>query len=169
MCVSDTHFRDGGVVVFSYFDGMLRYFELGGRSSRRQYWLFALFSMVLILLGFWADFATGGIDPRVHQLGFFSLFALIVHVIPGVTVTVRRLHDSGRSGFWYLLNFVPFGGLVLLVFMCLGPTGEAEKYGDDPRLGLASRPLGKAKTQTRSQQIVARLGLRAEPARISRP
>jgi hypothetical protein len=47
-----------------------------------------------------------------------TLFVAFVHIIPSVTVQVRRLHDIGKSGAWYLLHFVPFGGLVLLYWAC---------------------------------------------------
>jgi uncharacterized membrane protein YhaH (DUF805 family) len=152
-------------VVFSYFDGMLRYFELGGRSTRRQYWLFTLFSMLAVGGAVWLDVVTGGIDFEARRLGFFTLFAGIIHVVPGLTVTVRRLHDSGRSGFWYFIGWVPFGGLVLLVFMFLGPNAEADKYGDDPRLGR-SGPAPRGRALTRSQQIVARLDGRRDAGRF---
>jgi uncharacterized membrane protein YhaH (DUF805 family) len=122
-----------------YFDTMLRYFEFGGRSSRTQYWLFQLGYVVLLVGAVYADYAQTGLLPSREDPGFWTLFVLIVHVVPQVTVTVRRLHDSGRSGWWFWISLVPvIGGLWLLVLMFLGPNSEGETYGSDPRFGEAS-------------------------------
>ena len=105
----------------SYFDGMLRYFEFSGRSTRMQYWMFFLVQPVLFAIALFADYSWGNL-ARVSNVDVTSLpltlFVTFVHIIPSITVQVRRLHDIGRSGAWYLLHFVPFGSLVLLYWAC---------------------------------------------------
>ena len=140
--------------MFGYFDTMLRYFEFSGRSSRTQYWVFNIAMVVLLIGAVVLDIEALG----YRSLGPLTLFVCIVHVIPGITVTVRRLHDSGRSGWWYWISLVPFvGGLWLLVLMCLGPdTYGSNDYGDDPRLaGSYQPPRSRAPQLSRSQMLIA--------------
>ena len=114
----------------AYFDGMLRYFEFAGRSSRSQYWLFFLVQSALMIAAIWGDFQLGGFD-RQNPAPTLTLFVMFVHIVPGVTVQVRRLHDIGRSGLWYLINFVPFGTLVLFYWACLA-SQDRDSYYDMP-------------------------------------
>jgi uncharacterized membrane protein YhaH (DUF805 family) len=109
---------------------MLRYFEFSGRSTRSQYWLFFLFQGIIMVAAVFGDFQLGELDPR-HPAPTLTVFACFVHAIPAITVQVRRLHDIGKSGAWYLLQFVPLGGLVLLYWACL-PSEEGENYYDGP-------------------------------------
>lgn len=146
--------------MLGYFDALLRYFEFSGRTSRMQYWMFQLFMLTLLVGAVFADFQLTGVLPDRTHLGFFTLFAVIVHVVPGITVTVRRLHDSGRSGWWYWIGLIPIiGGIWLLVLMCKGPTFEADAYGDDPRLGdFGGSP--HAAPITRSAELLAAMQAR---------
>jgi len=66
-------------------------------------------------------------------LGIMFLYSLIV-MIPGLAVTIRRLHDIGKSGWWYLIAFVPFvGGLILFVFTLLDSEPFPNQWGLDPK------------------------------------
>lgn len=155
----------GAAAMFGYFDTMLRYFELRGRSSRRQYFMYQLTLILLVFGAVWLDWTVDGVPPSRERLGFFTLFVTLVHFVPGITLTVRRLHDSGRSGWWALIGLVPLiGGIWLFILMCLGPDGYgANAYGDDPRDGPVFDP--GTPRQTRSQQFLAdmaaRRGMRA--------
>ncbi|HEY0033241.1 MAG TPA: DUF805 domain-containing protein [Devosia sp.] len=113
----------------AYLDGMLRYFEISGRSSRSQYWLFFLVQLIITVAAVYGDFQLGGFDPK-HPAPTLMIFASILHFIPGITVQFRRLHDIGRSGAWLLLYLVPFGGFVLLYWACL--PSEGSNYYDGP-------------------------------------
>lgn len=120
--------------MLAYFDGMLRYFEFSGRSTRRQYWLFWLVVVVLTTAAIAADYLLYGIVPTGKYPGPFAAFAGIVHLIPGITVTVRRLHDIGRSGWWYWIQLVPLVGTIVLIFWTLCPPSAWDNpYGPDPR------------------------------------
>jgi uncharacterized membrane protein YhaH (DUF805 family) len=120
-----------------------RYAEFSGRSRRREYWMFVLFYLlVFVLLN--ALFGTNEVTRTPTGFGFGSrlvggggfvggLFAL-ASFIPALAVSVRRLHDQGRSGWMLLLGLIPFfGGFVLLVFMCLEGTRGPNQYGPDPK------------------------------------
>ncbi|QQR35219.1 DUF805 domain-containing protein [Devosia oryziradicis] len=133
----------------SYFDGMLRYFELSGRSTRMQYWMFFLIQFVLLVLAVVADYQLGGFAHPKYPQAPLTLFVIFVHAVPAITVSVRRLHDIGKSGAWYLLNFVPFGGVVLLFWACCASEPGRNIYDDtepsryEPRGG---RPARQAQT-----------------------
>jgi uncharacterized membrane protein YhaH (DUF805 family) len=66
-------------------------------------------------------------------LWFFAVFAVfyLAVLLPSLAVLVRRLHDTGRSGWWILISFVPFGGIVLLIFTLMGSDGPND-YGPEP-------------------------------------
>ena len=111
-----------------------RYAQFNGYASRSEYWWVALFN-ALVGLGIYVllfmvvglggalggssdDVGTGaGIGMVVVLLLYFAY--AIATFIPGLALTVRRLHDSGKSGLWLLIAFVPGGTIVLLVFFCL--------------------------------------------------
>ncbi|WP_240233388.1 DUF805 domain-containing protein [Devosia lacusdianchii] len=114
----------------SYFDGLLRYFEFSGRSTRMQYWMFFLMQIFVYAAAIAVDYSLGGIDPKNPYMPA-TIFVMIFHVIPGLTVQIRRLHDIGKSGAWWLLNFVPFGGFVLLFWACC-PSEEGSNAYDGP-------------------------------------
>lgn len=100
-----------------------RYFDFAGRSNRAEYWWFfafifgaSIFGLVLGLIGAIAVLA-------------LSLFS----VIPSWAVFVRRLHDTGRSGWWWFVGFVPFvGSLLLLWFLCLPGDDGDNRFGPKP-------------------------------------
>jgi uncharacterized membrane protein YhaH (DUF805 family) len=114
----------------AYLDALLRYFEFSGRSSRAQFWLFQLCNVILTLGGVGLDYATAHRLPSHDHPEFFVTFMVIFHLVPNITVTVRRLHDIGRSGWWYCLYFVPLGGFVLLFWMCRAGDLGTNEYGD---------------------------------------
>ncbi len=120
-----------------------RYAEFGGRSQRAEYWYFALF-MVLVQVAVHAVFGhvvtqnTGGAlhysatltGPANTALDLFTL----ANVIPHLAVSVRRLHDIGRTGWLLLLYLVPIlGWFALLVLFCLDGTSGPNAYGADPK------------------------------------
>src|SRR5262245_26596772 len=108
------------------FTAYRRYFDFRGRASRSEYWMFALF---VLLVSFGVSFvggflrgATGSVTASVPiylLLGVFFLGSLI----PSLAVGFRRLHDSNRSAWWLLISFIPIiGSITLIVFYCLPST-----------------------------------------------
>ena len=112
-----------------------RYADFSGRSRRKEYWMFVLFQMlllvplVLIAMALDGD-ASGGGFFLIAVLGLYFL----VFLIPGLAVQVRRFHDQDKSGWFILLGFIPYvGGIILFVFMCLEGTRGPNQYGSDPK------------------------------------
>ena len=117
-----------------YLMVLKKYAQFSGRSRRKEYWMFALFNclfclpLYILALVFRED-AIGSIF-----LGLYFIYVLAI-LLPSLGVAVRRLHDTGRSGWWFLIAFVPLvGGVILLVFMCLDGEPGANQYGPNPKL-----------------------------------
>jgi uncharacterized membrane protein YhaH (DUF805 family) len=103
-----------------YLSDLRNYAVFDGRARRKEYWFYVLFTFVACLL----LAAPGGIPAALYWLAT---------LVPTFAVTVRRLHDTGRSGWWYLLILIPLvGGIVLLVFWLQRGTQGRNRYGDDP-------------------------------------
>ncbi|ELP71252.1 DUF805 domain-containing protein [Streptomyces turgidiscabies] len=113
-----------------FLDVLKKYAVFSGRSRRKEYWMFALFSIIISIVLAIIDNAMGS-----QILGIVYTLAVF---LPGLGVTVRRLHDTNRSGWWVLIALVPLvGAITLIVFTCLdGDQGE-NKYGPNPKFGPA--------------------------------
>jgi uncharacterized membrane protein YhaH (DUF805 family) len=111
-----------------YLAVLKNYAGFSGRARRREYWMFALFYLIALVV-------LSVIDQLVFGRAVLSLIYLVATVIPAVAVSVRRLHDTGRSGWWYFINLVPLvGGVLFLIFtVSEGNTGP-NQYGSDPSL-----------------------------------
>jgi uncharacterized membrane protein YhaH (DUF805 family) len=120
-----------------------RYADFEGRSRRKEYWMFYLLNLIVILglvLIFGAFIlaidAAGGNDNDASVLlmigiGIYVLYALAVF-IPSIAVSVRRFHDQDKSGWMYLLTLIPYvGPVVLIVFMCIEGTKGPNRFGPD--------------------------------------
>lgn len=111
------------------------YANFSGRARRSEYWYFTLGQVCLWLL-FYAVllFGVTGEDETTIMITM-SVFGLLLlaTLLPTLAVSVRRLHDLGKSGGWYFLIFVPFGSIVLLVWFFTDGERFPNKYGDDPK------------------------------------
>lgn len=112
-----------------------RYADFKGRSRRKEYWMFALLYLIVMVVCSAIMFAGGGGEPGIAftigtvLLGLFVLGSFI----PALAVQVRRFHDQDKSGWFVLLNFIPYlGGLIVLVFMLLKGTDGPNRFGPDP-------------------------------------
>ena len=103
-----------------------KYVCFSGRARRREYWMFYLFYTIFYI-------AAGVIDAVLGTLVVTPLYVLGL-MLPSLGVFFRRLHDTGRSGWWWLIGLVPFvGGIILLVFMCLDSQPGENQYGPNPK------------------------------------
>lgn len=106
-----------------------KYAVFSGRSNRSEYWSFVLVWALIYISGaivLRVDFpdVIGGMIWVAYMVYLFAT------LIPWLALTVRRLHDTGRSGWWFLIYFIPLiGWLILLVFMCLRSEPRTNKYG----------------------------------------
>lgn len=102
---------------------LARYAQFTGRARRAEYWWYTLgeviiFAVLLVLTA---------ISSIFYILYFIVAIALIV---PSLAVTIRRLHDTDKSGWFVLIALIPFvGGIILLVFMVLDSTRGTNQYG----------------------------------------
>ncbi|AUW92749.1 MAG: DUF805 domain-containing protein [Sulfobacillus thermosulfidooxidans] len=104
------------------------YFDFAGRASRREFWMFTLYNMLVI-------FALSVITALVHPLAFMTWLYGLAVFMPSLALQFRRLHDVGRSGWWLLISAVPLiGAIVLLVFFVLPSEPMSNNYGSVPPL-----------------------------------
>jgi uncharacterized membrane protein YhaH (DUF805 family) len=112
-----------------YVEAFRKYATFSGRATRSEYWYFILFntiiSVVLVL--------TFGEEVSTENIGLVDIYAIIT-VLPILSVTVRRLHDVGKSGWFLLISIIPIiGGLWLLILYVRDSTPGANKYGPNPK------------------------------------
>lgn len=105
-----------------------RWSDFAGRSTRREYWMYTL---VLIIISFVLGILDGIIlgEAALSQfLTFGNVFSLAT-LVPSISVSVRRLHDIDRSGWWFLLAFTVIGLLVLIYWACVAGDEGENRYG----------------------------------------
>lgn len=117
-----------------YMDVLRKYFVFSGRARRKEYWMFFLFNLLATIVLAFIDSAIGMYSTE-NGIGLLSgLYSLAV-LIPSIAVGVRRLHDTGKSGWWLLIALVPFiGSIVLLVFFVLDSDPGSNQYGPNPKV-----------------------------------
>ena len=109
------------------------YADFTGRARRSEYWYFVLFNLIIsFVIGFTFGVIAGILDmPALVYLAY--LWSLAVF-IPSLAVSVRRLHDIGRSGWWLLLSLIPLVGAIILIFWhCTDSQPGANQYGPNPK------------------------------------
>ncbi len=118
-----------------------KYGSITGRASRSEYWWFVLFYTIgTLILGYFAGFASiitsaYGYEDVIFLSGpggiLFIIFVLAM-IIPCITVSIRRLHDLDRSGWWFLVSLIPLGSLLLSIYFLFKGTDGANSFGEDP-------------------------------------
>lgn len=137
------------------FQPIRKYANFSGRARRKEFWLFTLLVLLIDIVFMALISAVGGQDllmgypvsvnvpmsgplMAVILLHFAVMLALLV---PSFAVTVRRLHDTDRKGWWILLGFIPvIGQLALLIFYLLDGTPHPNRFGPDPKERSELRP-----------------------------
>jgi uncharacterized membrane protein YhaH (DUF805 family) len=120
-----------------YLEVLKKYAVFGGRARRKEYWYFVLFNIIIIIVLTFIDVMTGTYNQQAN-IGLLSGIYILVVLIPGIGVAVRRLHDTDRSGWWLLIGLIPLiGGIVLLVFMLQDSKPGANQYGSNPKEATA--------------------------------
>ncbi|RRO25179.1 DUF805 domain-containing protein [Flavobacteriaceae bacterium 14752] len=115
------------------------YVNFEGRARRSEYWYYTLAQILLIIsvliLG---SIFIGAFELEMLTPIFGGLYVLLTFglLLPSLGVAVRRLHDTGKSGWFILLGLVPFGGLILLVFYLQDSDLGHNKWGPNPKQEL---------------------------------
>lgn len=116
-----------------YYLGVLKkYAVFKGRARRKEYWMFVLFNLIFSFVLVIIEVVLGiSIESDISVLS--TLYGLAV-MIPSIAVSVRRLHDTNHSGWWFLISLVPLiGGIVLFIFMVQDSQPGENQYGPNPK------------------------------------
>ena len=122
-----------------YLKCLKQYIDFWGRARRKEYWMFTLWNVVITL--FLA--ALAAIGTEIGSDSFVSYIPMVLYLlyglfilIPSFTVSVRRLHDIGKSGWWILIGLIPLiGSIILLVWYCTEGQRCENEWGPDPKEG----------------------------------
>lgn len=116
-----------------YLEVLKKYAVFSGRARRKEYWFYVLFNAIFAIIAMIIDNVLGLTFQDIGYGPVYTLYVLAT-LIPSIAVSVRRLHDIGKSGWYLLVGLIPcVGGIILLVFdVTAGDVGENE-YGVDPK------------------------------------
>ena len=115
-----------------YLGVLKKYAVFDGRARRKEYWMFFLFNLIaaVILVAIDSVIGTVALLYGLYMLGILC---------PAIGVTIRRLHDTGKSGWWIFISLVPvIGGLWFLYLMVIDGTPGDNQYGPSPKAGAAA-------------------------------
>ena len=115
-----------------------KYANFNGRARRKEYWMWTLYCTIVYLFAMVLDNVLGlNFELFGQDLGYGWLYVTIgiTHLIPGLGIVVRRLHDVGKSGWFYLIILIPLIGFIwILVLFCTEGDKEDNKWGSNPKL-----------------------------------
>lgn len=115
-----------------YLKVLKKYTDFSGRASRREFWMFIFFNLIFATIGMLLDNVSGIAIEGILVGPIFGLLILAL-LIPTLAVTVRRLHDVGKSGRLISIALIPLAGAIwLLVLFCMGSEPNENKYGANP-------------------------------------
>jgi uncharacterized membrane protein YhaH (DUF805 family) len=121
-----------------------RYAQFSGRSRRKELWMFFLFNAIIGAVLYVGGMITAAQGSSLSYLLFGLYFIyLLAALIPGWAVGARRLHDTGKSGWWWLIAFVPFvGAIILIVFWATDGQAGENQYGPNPKAAAPVNLVG---------------------------
>ena len=116
-----------------FLEPIKKYAVFEGRATRKEYWLFTLFYLVVgIFLGF-IDLSNGSSVADTDFGVLSGIFALGI-IVPSIAVAVRRLHDTNRPGWMYLISLIPLIGFIwLIVLLCFASDKGTNRFGENPQ------------------------------------
>ena len=88
---------------------MKKYVDFSGRARRTEYWMFNLFNIIFGVTAFILDNLLGTASDSLGYGVLYGLYSLVI-ILPSLAVSVRRLHDVGKSGWWFFISLIPFHG-----------------------------------------------------------
>ncbi|WP_461205046.1 DUF805 domain-containing protein [Clostridium sp. DL1XJH146] len=111
-----------------YLDVLKKYVQFDGRARRKEYWMFILFNAIFMVLASIIDGIIGS-DMKIIS----SLYSLAV-LLPSIAVSIRRMHDIDKSGWFMLVVLIPLAGPIwYLVLVCTEGTRGENSFGQDPK------------------------------------
>ena len=115
-----------------YLDAWKNYINFQGRARRKAYWMFVLFNIIALVILSLIEGALGLSGQNGYGI-LTGLYSLAI-ILPLIALAVRRLHDTGRSGWWILIGLVPLvGPIVLIVFYVTDSQPGTNQYGPNPK------------------------------------
>jgi uncharacterized membrane protein YhaH (DUF805 family) len=106
-----------------YLSVLKKYVVFEGRAGLKEFWMFTLFNFII-------SFVLSGIDMTIGTFGALGFLYSVAVFLPSLAVTVRRLHDTDRSGWWVLVSLIPIVGVIILLILCaLEGTEGPNQYG----------------------------------------
>ena len=116
-----------------YLEALKKYAVFSGRARRMEFWYFFLFNLIAVIVLTLIDTLIGTFNI-VQGVGLLSSIYSLAVLIPYLAVTVRRLHDIDRTGWWILIYLIPLIGVIVLLVFALTPgTPGSNSYGPDPK------------------------------------
>jgi len=113
-----------------FLAALKKYAVFSGRARRKEYWYFVLFYVLLLVA---LSIMDGSLGSRSGQGMLGTVFTLVM-LVPSISVTVRRLHDTNRSGWWVLISLIPLiGGIILIVFAVQDSQPGNNRFGPNPK------------------------------------
>ncbi len=115
-----------------YFLAFRKYTVFNGRATRSEYWYFTLFNILAVGMFGLIDQVMGTFNFDAGYGPLSAIYTLSM-ILPGLGVSIRRLHDTGRSGWWFMITIIPIIGLlVFLYFALLESDPNPNQYGESP-------------------------------------
>jgi uncharacterized membrane protein YhaH (DUF805 family) len=112
--------------------GFSNYVNFSGRAARWQFWYWVLFAFIAAVVGNVIDVMMLSSDVGESGAGLVGSLISLALLLPGISVSVRRLHDIDRTGWWVLLSFTVIGIILLIVWNCQKGTTGPNRFGADP-------------------------------------
>ncbi|MCG3861732.1 DUF805 domain-containing protein [Psychrobacter sp. Sarcosine-02u-2] len=122
----NNHSAEANYGIMDWFKkGLRNYANFSGRARRKEYWYFVLVQMGLVIIAMILDAIIFN-----SEIGLFYIVVALGLFLPGLAVTIRRLHDTSRSGWWFLISILPLiGSIILLVFLASDTKLEINQWG----------------------------------------
>ena len=118
--------------------------NFNGRARRKEFWMFQLFLIIIAAICIVLDNILGtvlavdagpvGLGLIVLPYGWLYFLCGVFHFLPSLSVLVRRLHDVGKSGWWYFIGLIPIVNFWLLYLLCKDGDNGENSYGNNPKV-----------------------------------
>ena len=113
-----------------------KYADFNGRARRSEYWKFMFFTMIIEVLSgvIFSTIIPLTVEIRGAEISLAYIAVYLIFILPKLAVTVRRLHDIGKSGWFYLISLIPVVGHIIFFIWCVKDSeARTNKYGKDPK------------------------------------